>query len=114
MSDDWKIRVKVEVNPEMEGTIGYGTLNAVGRVMELILCNIAEKERAYAGAWREQGWMGNLGRILSKTSRLKNMAWRDLPISNTEESLDETAQDLVAIAIFFLLNRIQDNRWGGR
>lgn len=71
-----------------------------------------EKNQQYENAWREQGWMGNLARILSKSARLKAMLWRDLHVQHAEETVEDTARDLVNLAVMFLLNRGQENRWG--
>lgn len=72
------------------------------------------KDQTYAQAWRTQGYMGNVARVLSKAARLKELLWRDhdnartLPINASEEEL----VDIINIAAFALHNLRQGNRWG--
>lgn len=70
------------------------------------------KNTDYGDAWRRQGWMGNLARLMSKTSRMQNMLWRDDYLDSTNEPVSETAKDLINIAAFFVLNHKHQNRWG--
>lgn len=88
--------------------------HTIGRALEVVnaaLQTMSAKNRLYAGAWREQGWMGNLARIQSKVGRLRNMLWRDYPMSD-KETPDDSLIDLINLAIFAILNRQGGNRWG--
>lgn len=76
------------------------------------LATMRAKDRQYGGAWREQGWMGNLARIMSKTARLRNMLWRDYALSDAAEPVRDTLQDLMNLCVFMLLNLNGGNRWG--
>lgn len=109
---DTKVTIQINVNPELQGQQGYETVKALAKVLEKVLTVVAEKEITYGGAWREQGWMGNAARVLSKTSRLKNMLWRDLSFEHGNEPVSETAEDLIAILGFFILNYKRKNKWG--
>ncbi len=80
--------------------------------MEMALNLYKRKSVAYGHAWREQGYMGQVARILSKSSRLKNMMWRPFQEQNSDETTEDTVRDLINLCIFFLLNRGQENAWG--
>lgn len=88
------------------------------REAERVLALVREKDRAYGGAWQQQGYMGNLARIQSKASRLKNMLWIDYSPENegqvepNEESVADTLRDLMALCTFALSNIEEGNRWG--
>lgn len=73
---------------------------------------IIGKSQNYGEAWREQGWRGNMARILSKTSRLKYMLWCTNPLQSTVEPVEDTLLDIGALAAFLLANRKEDNEWG--
>lgn len=75
---------------------------------------VVQKTEGYGDAWKHQGWMGNVARILSKSARLKSLLWRDIAISGHDETIEDTARDLMNLCVFFLLNRGQDNKWGRR
>ena len=69
----------------------------------------------YGQAWREQGWMGNAARIMSKGARLKGLIWRETPQVMEQaayESIEDTAMDSINLNAFFLLNRRTSNKWG--
>lgn len=91
---------------------GSATVNRVAYVFEGVLNTIYQKEQHYGGAWRSQGWMGNLARIMSKVSRLRNMQWRADPMEAASESIDDTLQDLIALSAFGSINRVDANVWG--
>lgn len=95
-----------------EGSIGYETFIETAEVFEECLRLVARKSQDYGSAWREQGWMGNVARIMSKSSRLKNMLWRDMPMDNAKESVEDTMLDLVNLTAFALINKRHGNRWG--
>lgn len=78
---------------------------------------IIRKSQGYGDAWQEQGYMGNLARVLSKASRLKNVAWKDEvnpldPPEIHDELLADTIVDLGALCAFLLANVEAVNRWG--
>jgi hypothetical protein len=78
---------------------------------------IVRKSQGYGNAWQAQGYMGNLARVLSKTSRLKNILWKDdqsngIGASVGGESLADTLVDLGALAAFLSANFEEGNRWG--
>jgi hypothetical protein len=115
-----RLRLRIESHQEgrpldewqmMEGASG---LEAFVHHLEDCVNLMWEKNQQYEGAWREQGWMGNLARILSKSARLKAMLWNDMPRNRTDESVEDTARDLVNLCVFFLMNAGQENRWGRR
>lgn len=91
---------------------GGAGLEAFVHVLEGAVNTYWQKELIYGGAWRKQGWMGNIARIMSKTARLQNMVWREFPLESVDEPVQDTLQDLINLAVFTLLNRGQDNRWG--
>ena len=97
-----------------------GTALSVWQIHSDAVLALLKKKQAYGDAWQEQGYMGNLARILSKTSRLKNMVWRDTPFepgteeasSGSEETLIDTLLDLSALCAFMAANIEEGNRWG--
>lgn len=92
--------------------------NVVGDALRL-----AEvKSESYGDAWKGQGYMGNLARIMSKNERLRNLLWCDAdgdgpPIPEHEldaEAVRDTLLDLINLSGFMLLNWEAGNRWGDR
>lgn len=83
-----------------------------------------DKDQAYRKAWVEQGYIGNVARILSKASRLRNMVWCDqasdlppevaAPTEQEEETLRDTLLDMANLCAFAAHNMAQGNRWGGQ
>jgi hypothetical protein len=78
---------------------------------------IVRKSEGYGDAWRRQGHMGNLARVLSKSARLENMLWRDdqsngIGASVGGESVADTLVDMAALCAFLLANFEEGNRWG--
>lgn len=101
------------VLPEaMRGTEGDVTLISLARAFNEALVVAHGKNVMYGGAWRRQGWMGNLARIKSKVERLNHMLWRDHDIQDSEETSTDTALDLLNITGFFMINRAEENKWG--
>lgn len=75
-----------------------------------------EKDRAYRRAWVEQGYIGNVGRVLSKAARLRALVWQDdefqiLPGANAE-TVRDTLLDMANLCAFAAHNLAQGNRWG--
>ena len=91
---------------------GGHTIARALEILSVCLHTMHEKNKLYAGAWREQGWMGNMARIMSKVTRLRTMLWQDVPTENATESVDDSLLDLINLAIFMALNRQGGNRWG--
>ena len=100
---DWQLR------PDAER---YRSLMKATEILASALVTMAGKDVQYGEAWREQGWRGNLARILSKAARLRAMLWRKDPVEGAEESVEDTLLDLINLAIFMLLNRRSENEWG--
>lgn len=98
---------------ETEGVIGEGTVVALSQVFAEALFLAHRKAQTYRDTWSDQGYMGNVGRVLSKASRMRNMLWRDYPIDDIE-SVEDTLLDLVNLAAFTLINRRERNKWGDR
>lgn len=88
----------------------------VGMVaMPLTAClgTMREKSQGYGSAWMEQGWMGNFARVQSKVARLRNMLWRDDPVTEVaDEDVIETIEDLINMLLFMEYNIETRNRWG--
>lgn len=78
------------------------------------------KNQAYADAWRRQGYIGNVARVLSKVERLRNLVWQDNTWLGTggdesaqdEETLRDTLLDLANLAAFAAANLAAGNKWG--
>jgi hypothetical protein len=91
--------------------------NTVGDALRLA----EHKNQQYRDAWRKQGYMGNLSRILSKTARLEAMLWNDPEdevgreeAAEAVEPIRETLLDLINLAGFMAVNCSEGNRWGKR
>lgn len=70
------------------------------------------KTLTYGDAWRSQGEMGNVARVLSKVARLRKMCWTSNQIASADESVEDTLLDLINLAGFMLINRRTGNKWG--
>lgn len=71
-----------------------------------------KKALTYGEAFRSQGYMGNVARVLSKAARLRRMLWLDFPIEDAEEPVQDTLLDLINLAGFLIINYRDRNRWG--
>lgn len=71
-----------------------------------------QKTQTYGEAWRSQGEMGNVARVLSKVARLRKMCWTFNQIDSATESVEDTLLDLINLAGFTLINRRDRNKWG--
>lgn len=89
-------------------------LAILDKTMEKVRDLMANKSKAYGDAWRRQGYMGNLARILSKAARLENLLWRDRrgQAEVLEESVEDTVLDLIALCVFFRENWLTGIPWG--
>ena len=112
------VRLHLEfVQTEDEGPLSDKTNYLLGEMVkefEECLNLVLDKSQDYGDAWREQGWMGNVARVLSKAARLKNLTWREYEaVANvTNESITDSLRDMVNLAVFALYNRRLGNRWG--
>jgi hypothetical protein len=72
------------------------------------------KDAAYGGAWRRQGYMGNLARLMSKSDRLRNMLWNNRASygEDQSETVQDTLQDMANIVGFMYRNYEEGNQWG--
>jgi hypothetical protein len=87
------------------------------RHVEEQLALIVDKSQGYGQAWRTQGYMGNIGRLLSKMERLRNLAWHEVADGDDlrdEEAIREELVDIANIALFGITNLDNDNVWGGQ
>lgn len=106
------MRLHLEMSEEELHLQGSKEAETVAHVFIKAFDLYQRKRITYGKAWREQGYMGQTARILSKASRLKNMVWREQPFDNTEETVDDTVIDIINLCVFWLLNRGQQNKWG--
>ena len=104
--------IRIEIHGLDPAVKGAATLEAMAHMMSEALQVTERKNVGYGDAWRQQGWMGNTARILSKASRLKNMVWQDYEFGDGVETVDETVRDMMNLCVFFLMNRGQENKWG--
>lgn len=90
------------------------TIGQMSRVFDEAIRIASQKNQDYADAWREQGWRGNLARILSKSARLKNMLWRrdSSFLNGGQETVRETALDQINTLAFFIINLDDGREWG--
>lgn len=89
------------------------TIDQMRRVFDRAL-EIAERKNSdYGDAWRDQGWRGNISRIFEKTKRLRTILWSGRNVEpRVNESVDETALDMINTLAFFILNRESGVEWG--
>jgi hypothetical protein len=94
--------------------VGDGTTARMLEIFSRCIALQRKKALTYGNAWREQGYMGNVARVLSKASRIKNMVWGDVfsNLDDTDESVTDTLHDLINISCFFIINKQDRNRWG--
>lgn len=97
----------------------HPTVQGVAAYFEECTELVRTKNAMYGDAWKRQGYMGNLGRVLSKTARLEAMLWRDQgyadtaeEIKETDESIEDTLRDLANLTAFMYRNYQDGNRWG--
>lgn len=105
-----------------EGMIVVGSLEAskitiddpdkVEQVIAEAVALYRRKSQNYGQAWRSQGWAGNVARVLSKATRIKNMLWRETPQTDQDETVEDTLLDLINLCAFTIINLREQNRWG--
>lgn len=120
-SYEWKFPIDADIELILRGPAdlpaiqGGHTLAISAEVLAGALATVWHKNKHYAGAWREQGWMGNLARVMSKAARLRNMLWRDTPgvvVQALDEPVQDTIQDMINLLVFLTLNLNGGNKWG--
>lgn len=73
----------------------------------------ASKNVNYGDSWREQGWRGNVSRILEKAKRIRNMVWRQSVLLNgSSEHPRETLMDMMNTCAFAIINMDDNVEWG--
>lgn len=71
------------------------------------------EKSGYGDSWKRQGYMGNVGRVLSKADRLRNLMWKDGFAEEPQgESILDTMLDIGPLAAFAIANLREGNRWG--
>ena len=98
--------------PASPDATGWVTQQRLLDLFEHLLILQNRKRQFYSEAWQDQGFMGNVARVLSKASRLKNMLWREFPIQDSEETIEDTLQDIILLGAFALFNYRDRNKWG--
>lgn len=101
----------IELDHSVEGS---GTTAQMLEIFTDCIVLQNRKAKTYGEAYRSQGYMGNLARVLSKVARIKNMLWKDFgdQFEDGDESTKDTMLDLINITCFFLINRRDHNKWG--
>lgn len=84
---------------------------AVRAVLDEALNLFELKNQDYGDSWREQGWRGNLSRILEKAGRLRKV-WRKGSYVVPDEGLRETALDMINTLAFLVINHDTGREWG--
>lgn len=97
-----------------EGTVSTDGMWSLVAFYNQCLKLVYKKNGLYANAWRTQGYMGNLARIMSKVARLKNMLWTNHQMESADEPVSDTLYDLANITAFAGINYSEENKWGGR
>jgi hypothetical protein len=74
----------------------------------------ASKNLSYGDSWREQGWRGNVSRILEKAKRLRTMVWRggNVLLNGSSEHPRETMLDMINTLAFAIINMDDSVEWG--
>lgn len=106
------MKVIIDQGSLQEGEQGYETQQRLLEIFSACLELQNRKAQTYGSAFRSQGYMGNVARVLSKVARLKKMLWRDFQVEDSEESVMDTALDLINLAAFFIINYTDRNKWG--
>jgi hypothetical protein len=84
------------------------------RVLDDAMRLLSQKNSTYQDAWKEQGWRGNLARIMSKVARLRNMLWRSQVtlMNGDKEHPRDTLLDVINCCVFAILNIDDGREWG--
>lgn len=109
-----RLNIVQEAGDPNESQEGYGTIVKMVGVFEKCLNLQIRKGFTYGDTWRSQGYMGNVGRVLGKASRLRQMVWGDFQIESSDETRMDTLGDMINIAAFAIINMNDDNKWGDK
>lgn len=90
------------------------TTQRMSRVLDEAVRLVSEKNTTYEDAWREHGWRGSLGKVLTKASRLRNMLWRpnNSLLNGEKETPREICLDMINHLVFMVLNMDEGREWG--
>lgn len=90
------------------------TSERMARVFDEAMRLASDKNRTYKDAWKEHGWRGSLGKVLTKATRLRNMLWQaNAGLFNGEkEHPREIAIDMINHLAFFVANLEDGREWG--
>lgn len=89
------------------------TIGQLGRVFDEAVRLASAKNADYGDAWRDQGWRGNLSRVLEKAKRLKTLLWKaNGNDPRVAETTRETALDMINTLAFFIINQDAGMEWG--
>lgn len=73
----------------------------------------AMKNASYQDSWRDQGWRGNVSRVLEKCKRIRALLWRQSVLLNgSKEHPRETLLDIVNTCVFAIINMDDGVEWG--
>jgi hypothetical protein len=73
----------------------------------------AMKNASYQDSWRDQGWRGNVSRVLEKAKRIRSLLWRQSVLLNgSKEHPRETLLDIVNTCVFAIINMDDGVEWG--
>lgn len=115
-----------EMEPPRIDTLGITPMGVVAQAIDIIPAvqawdalsaqvrdTIVRKSQGYGNAWQEQGYMGNIARVLSKQSRIRNLVWCEpKPDFKDQETVEDTLVDLAALCAFAIANMQDGNQWG--
>jgi hypothetical protein len=63
------------------------------------------KNSSYKDSWRDQGWRGNISRLLEKSKRVRSLLWRPSVLMNgSKEHPRETLLDIINTCVFAIIN----------
>lgn len=99
----------IKIDPAAEGS---ATTAWMLEIFSQCIALQRRKALTYGEAFRSQGYMGNVARVLSKAARLKKMVWTEYVLEDNEEAVLDTMYDLINLATFFIINYRENNRWG--
>jgi hypothetical protein len=73
----------------------------------------AMKNASYQDSWRDQGWRGNVSRVLEKAKRVRSLLWRQSVLLNgSKEHPRETLMDIMNTCAFAIINMDDGVEWG--
>jgi hypothetical protein len=73
----------------------------------------ASKNASYQDSWRDQGWRGNVARVMEKAKRIRSLLWRPSVLLNgSKEHPRETLMDVINTCAFAIINMDDGVEWG--